>query len=90
MTEKKQKIKRIGQGHTEGTFLLPCKIPTLCLVGASPKPQKAKAKMALASLVSSQKQKRTIVKIFMKSDAKKAVFQRVKSLTFIVSLADTR
>ena len=78
MTEKKQKIKRIGQGHTEGTFSLPCKIPTLCLVGASPKPQKAKAKakMALASLVSSQKQKRTVVKVFMKSDAKKAVFQR--------------
>jgi hypothetical protein len=31
---------------------------------------KAKAKMALASLVSSQKQKRTIVKIFLKSDTK--------------------
>ena len=46
--------------------------------------------MALASLVSSQKQKRTVVKVFMKSDAKKAVFQRVESRTFIVSLVDTR
>ena len=67
MTEKRQKkadFKSIEQGHTEGTFSLPCKIPTLCLVGASPKPQKAKAKakMALAALVSSQKQKRAIVK----------------------------
>ncbi len=66
------------QGYTEGTFSLPCKIPNLCLVGASPKPQKQeqKQKMALASLVSFQKQKHTIVKVFMKSDAKKAVFQR--------------
>ena len=78
MTEKNQDFKSIEQGHTEGTFSLPFKIPTLCLVGASPKPQKAKAKakMALASLVSFQKQKHTIVKVFMKSDAKKAVFQR--------------
>ena len=92
MTEKTKDFKSIEQGHTEGTFSLPFKIPTLCLVGASPKPQKAKAKakMALASLVSSQKQKHTIVKIFMKSDAKKAVFQRVESRTFIVSLVDTR
>ena len=91
---KTKDFKSIEQGYTEGTFSLPFKIPTLCLVGASPKPQKAKAKakakMALASLVSSQKQKHTIVKIFMKSDAKKAVFQRVESRTFIVSLVDTR
>jgi hypothetical protein len=58
----------LPQQGTEGTFPLPCKIPTLCLVGASPKPQKAKAKakMALAALVSSQKQKHMVVKIFMK------------------------
>ena len=49
------------QGHTEGTFSLQCKIPTLCLVGASPKPQKQEQKMALASLVSFQKQKLTVV-----------------------------
>jgi len=65
-TEKIKSKKDLEQGYTEGTFSLPCKIPTLCLVGASPKPQKAKAKakakMALASLVSSQKQKLTIVK----------------------------
>jgi hypothetical protein len=37
---------------------------------------RSKAKMALASLMSSQKQNHTIVKIFMKSDEEKAVFQR--------------
>ena len=65
------------QGHTEGTFSLPCKIPNLCLVGASPKPQKQeqKQKMALASLVSFQKQKLIVVKIFMKLDIEKAVFR---------------
>ena len=32
------------QGHTEGTFSLPCKIPNLCSIGASPKPQKQEQK----------------------------------------------
>ena len=82
MTEKRQKkqiLKIIEQGHTEGTFSLPFKIPTLGLDGASPKPQKAKAKAngTRFALVSSQKQKRTIVKIFLKSDTK-TVFQRGK------------
>ena len=43
MTEKRQKkqiLKSIEQGHTEGTFSLPCKSPTLGFDGASPKPQK--------------------------------------------------
>ena len=88
---KTKDFKSIEQGHTEGTFSLPFKIPTSGLVGASPKPQKAKAKAKWHSLRSClQKQKHTIVKIFMKSDAKKAVFQRVESRTFIVSLVDTR
>ena len=80
------------QGHTEGTFSLPCKIPTLCLVGASPKPQKQeqKQKMALASLVSFQKQKLIVVKIFMKLDIEKAVFQRGNKRTFFMPLVDTR
>ena len=38
--EKKQILKSIEQGHTEGTFSLPCKSPTLGLDWASPKPQK--------------------------------------------------
>ena len=42
--EKKQILKIIEQGYTEGTFSLPFKIPTLGFIGASPKPQKAKAK----------------------------------------------
>ena len=42
--EKFKGLKSIEQGYTEGTFSLPCKIPTLCLVGASPKPQKQKTK----------------------------------------------
>ena len=92
MTEKTKDFKSIEQGHTEGTFPLPWKIPTLSLYGASPKPQKSKSKgkMALASLVSSQKQKRTIVKIFLKSDTKKRFFRGGNNRTFIVSLVDTR
>ena len=51
ITGKKFKgLKSIEQGHTEGTFSLPCKIPTLGLDGASPKPQKQEQEqMALAS-----------------------------------------
>ena len=77
--EKPKILKSIEQGHTEGTFFhYRSKFLLFSLYWASPKPQKAKAKakMALASLVSFQKQKHTIVKVFMKSDAKKAVFQR--------------
>ena len=41
--QKKQILKSIEQGHTEGTFSLPCKIPTLCLVGGqAPNPKKQK------------------------------------------------
>ena len=59
--------------------------------GASPKPQKQDQKqMALATLVSSQKQKLTIDKIFMQFDIEKAVFQRGNNRTFIVLLVDTR
>lgn len=46
--------------------------------------------MALALLVSSQKQKLTIAKNFKKSGTEKAVFQRGDNRTFIVSLVDTR
>ena len=62
------------------------------LIGASPKPQKAKAKAngTRFCLVSSQKQKRTIVKIFSKSDTKKRFFRGGNNRTFIVSLVDTR
>ena len=72
MTEKTKDFKSIEQGHTEGTFPLPWKIPTLPLDWGKPQTPKSKSKgkMALASLVSSQKQKRTIVKIFLKSDTK--------------------
>ena len=88
--EKFKGLKSIEQGYTEGTFSLPFKIPTLCLVGASPKPQKQEQKMALASLVSFQKQKLTVVKIFMKLDLEKAVFQRGNKRTFFMPLVDTR
>ena len=47
MTEKRQKkadFKSIEQGHTEGTFSLPFKIPTLCLVGSKPQTPKSKSK----------------------------------------------
>ena len=49
---------------------------TLIRGTSPPIPPKAKAKMALASLVSFQKQKLTIAKNFKESDAAKAVFQR--------------
>jgi len=51
---------------------------------------RSKAKMALATLVSSQKQKLTIDKIFMKLDIEKAVFQRGNKRTFFMPLVDTR
>ena len=54
----------------------------------SPKPQKQE-QMALASLVSFQKQKLTVIKIFMKLDIEKAVFQRGNKRTFM-PLVDTR
>ena len=78
--EKTKDFKSIEQGHTEGTFSLPFKIPTLCLVGASPKPQKQKQRQKWHSLRSCllKSKKHTIVKIFMKSDAKKAVFRGSK------------
>ena len=44
MTEKTKDFKSIEQGHTEGTFPLPCKIPTCALLGQAPNPKKAKAK----------------------------------------------
>ncbi len=56
----------------------------------SPKPQKQEQKMALASLVSFQKQKLTVIKIFMKLDIEKAVFQRGNKRTFFMPLVDTR
>ena len=87
--EKFKGLKSIEQGYTEGTFSLPFKIPTLCLYGASPKPQKQE-QMALASLVSFQKQKLTVVKIFMELDIEKAVFQRGNKRTFFMPLVDTR
>ena len=94
MTEKRQKkadFKKHRAGHTEGDFSLPCKIPTLALMGQAPNPKKQKQRqMVLASLVSSQKQKRTIVKIFSKSDTKKRFFRGGNNRTFIVSLVDTR
>ena len=46
--------------------------------------------MALASLVSFQKQKLTVVKIFMELDIEKAVFQRGNKRTFFMPLVDTR
>ena len=90
--EKPKILKALSKDTQRVLFHYRSKFLLCALLGQAPKPQKAKAKakMALASLVSSQKQKHTIVKIFMKSDAKKAVFQRVESRTFIVSLVDTR
>ena len=75
MTEKKQKKSRFQKLMGKDTQKTPFG-DFWTLLGILPKTLKAKAKMALASLVSSQKQKHTIVKVFMKSDAKKAVFQR--------------
>ena len=46
--------------------------------------------MALAALVSFQKQKLTVVKIFMELDIEKAVFQRGNKRTFFMPLVDTR
>ena len=92
MTEKRQKkqiLKSIEQGHTEGTFTIVQKF--LLALWASPKPQNQDQKqMALATLVSSQKQKLTIAKNFKKSDSEKAVFQRGISELFFMSLVDTR
>ena len=52
---KKADFKSIEQGHTEGTFSLPCKIPTLALMGQAPNPKKQKQRqMVLAALVSSK------------------------------------
>ena len=39
---KKQILKSIEQGHTEGTFSLPCKIPTLAFIRQAPNPKKQK------------------------------------------------
>jgi hypothetical protein len=67
MTEKTRKkiLKSIEQGHTEGLFHYRVKFLLCALLGQAPNPKsKSKSKMALASLVSSQKQKHTIVKIF--------------------------
>ena len=58
-------------------------------MGQAPNP-KSKSKMALASLVSFQKQKLTVVKIFMELDIEKAVFQRGNKRTFFMPLVDTR
>ena len=90
--EKPKILKALSKDTQRVLFHYRSKFLLCALLGQAPNPKKAKAKakMALASLVSSQKQKHTIVKIFMKSDAKKAVFQRVESRTFIVSLVDTR
>ena len=77
MTEKRQKkqiLKSIEQGYTEVLFHYRLKFYSVpCCKPQTPK-AKAKAKMALASLVSSQKQKPKIAKNFMKSDAEKTVF----------------
>ena len=54
---EKADFKKHRAGHTEGTFSLPCKIPTLPYWGKPQTPKKQKQRqMALASLVSSQKQ----------------------------------
>ena len=42
MTEKNKDFKSIEQGHTEGTFPLPWKIPTSALMGQAPNPKKQK------------------------------------------------
>ena len=44
MTEKTKDFKSIEQGHTEGTFPLPWKIPTLGLYGGKPQTPKSKSK----------------------------------------------
>ena len=60
------------------------------LVSFQEQKQKHKSDYELASLVFFQKQKLTIVKIFMKLDVKKAVFQRGNNRIFFISLVDTR
>jgi hypothetical protein len=59
------------------------------LFRASPETPTAKAKMALASLVSSQKQKHDS-KNHLAANILKTVFQRGNNRAFIVSLVDTR
>ena len=84
-------FKRIEQGHTEGTFHYRVKFLLCALLGKPQTPKaRSKAKMALATLVSSQKQKFTIDKIFMKLDIKKRFFREGNNRTFITSLVDTR
>ena len=73
---EKPKILKALSKDTQGTFPLPWKIPTLCLVGASPNPKKQKQRQngtRFARVFS--KAKRTIVKIFLKSDTKKRFFR---------------
>ena len=94
MTEKnkgKSKEKRFNARIHRDFFSLRSKIGSMTLIGSSRYPNsKSKGKMALASLVSSQKQKRTIVKIFLKSDTKSGFSEGGNNRTFIVSLVDTR
>ena len=87
-SQKNQKQKNLSKDTQRGLFHYRVKFP-LCKGKPQTPKAKAKAKMALASLVSSQKQKRTIVKIFSKSDTKKR-FSEGNNRTFIVSLVDTR
>ena len=93
MTGEKPKIlKALSKDTQRVLFHYRSKFLLCALLGQAPKPQKSKSKGKNGTRfarVFSQKQKHTIVKIFMKSDAKSG-FQRVESRTFIVSLVDTR
>ena len=91
-SQKNQKQKNLSKDTQRGLFHYRVKFLICALLGASPKPQKQeqKQKMALASLVSFQKQKLIVVKIFMKLDIEKAVFQRGNKRTFFMPLVDTR
>ena len=75
--EKSEEIKSkkyFKQAHTKSPLFISLE-NWICETGWG-NPQTPKATMALATLVSSQKQKLTIDKIFIKLDIGKAVFQR--------------
>ena len=81
MTEKRQKkadFKKHRARTHRGDFFTTVQNSYSVPCWGKPQTPKArsKEKMALATLVSSQKQKLTIDKIFMKLDIEKAVFQR--------------
>ena len=78
---KIQRFKKHRARIHRGYFFTTVQNSYSSLDKASPKPQKQE-QMALASLVSFQKQKLTVVKIFMELDIEKAVFQRGNKRTF--------